>query len=281
MSQLEVIVVSITEGIAAEAAYKMGLFWNQKFTTRTAIFQLAQAVTTQNKNICARMSLMEELMTIRTLQTAIDCFMRAMFMEGKSPKTQRSYYGILDDFVKFMGDVPVDTITSEDIQRYSEDVTSRLIIYGTKSSNSINKYYSVVRKLLRWLFEKRIMTNRITDLTKAPCLAEELPETLTNEELDKIFRYLESQTFRDLVIFEVFLDTGLLLEELVGLTLDDVHLDQHMLRVIGKGGKEDFIPFGEKVANDLRKYISSDRNNTALPGERALFVNNRDRKSVV
>ena len=147
-----------------------------------------------------------------TLQTALDSFLLAKRAEGTSPKTQRSYKDILEDFLKFLGDVPVDTITAEDVRRYSADVTSRQGIHGTMSSNSINKYYAVVRTLLRWLFDQRMMKNRITDFTKAPRLAEELPEALTDDEIDKIFLYLENRPFRDMVIFEVFLDTGLRLD---------------------------------------------------------------------
>jgi site-specific recombinase XerD len=123
------------------------------------------------------------------------------------------------------------------------------------------------------MFDQRMMTNRITDFTKAPRLSEELPDALTDEEFDKLFTYIKGRgNFRDQVIFEVFLDTGIRLKELVELTLDDVRLDQHLIRVFGKGRKEDFVPFGKKMADDLRKYINSDRNRTALPGERALFV---------
>jgi len=208
-----------------------------------------------------------------TIRSALDSFLLACRAEGKSLKTQRSYEDTLENFVKFIGDMPVDTITASHFRGYIADVTSRQGIHGKISNNSVHKYYSVVRTFLRWMFDQRMMSSRITDLTKAPRLAEELPEILTDQELEKLFNYLKNRgNFRDLVIFEVFLDTGIRLTELVELTLDDVHLEKQLIRVFGKGSKEDLVPFGSKVADHLRKYIYSDRNHSSLPGNNALFV---------
>jgi integrase/recombinase XerD len=217
-------------------------------------------------------SAQENLMTT-SLRPALDKFLLANRAEAKSPKTQRSYKDILEDFEKFIGDIPVETITADHFRGYIADVSSRQGIHGKMSISSVHKYYSVVRTLLLWMFDQRMMSNRITDYTKAPRLSDDLPEALTDEELSKLFTFLaKRRTFRDLVIFELFLDTGIRLNELVELNLDDVHLDQHLIRVIGKGRKEDFVPIGKKCADDLRKYVNSNRNHTALPGERALFV---------
>jgi integrase/recombinase XerD len=45
--------------------------------------------------------------------------------------------------------------------------------------------------------------------------------------------------------------------ELVGLDAEDVHLEEGVIRVMGKGGKERQVPFGTAVAQALRRYRSA------------------------
>ena len=60
--------------------------------------------------------------------------------------------------------------------------------------------------------------------------------------------------FRDYAIMLAFIDTTGRLSEIAFLEEDDVDLESGYLRVMGKGGKERYIPFGYKVARSLLKY---------------------------
>jgi integrase/recombinase XerC len=75
---------------------------------------------------------------------------------------------------------------------------------------------------------------------------------------------------RDLALFELLYGCGLRISELVGLNLDDFDFRERWIRVRGKGRKERQVPYGEKAANSLEKYIGARQ---ARDG--ALFVNHR------
>ncbi|MFC1894104.1 tyrosine-type recombinase/integrase [Chloroflexota bacterium] len=45
------------------------------------------------------------------------------------------------------------------------------------------------------------------------------------------------------------IDTGLRISELVTLKMDDVHMDEGYLKVIGKGKKERIVPIGNQIAD--------------------------------
>ena len=55
------------------------------------------------------------------------------------------------------------------------------------------------------------------------------------------------------------IDTGLRIGELVNLKMDDVHMDQGYLKVMGKDSKERIVPIGKYVQMTLWAYIDKVR----------------------
>ena len=60
---------------------------------------------------------------------------------------------------------------------------------------------------------------------------------------------------RDRAILELLYSSGIRLRELVGLTLDAVDLDEGIVRVLGKGGKERIVPIGGRAREALHDYL--------------------------
>jgi site-specific recombinase XerD len=52
----------------------------------------------------------------------------------------------------------------------------------------------------------------------------------------------------------VLVDTAVRASEIANLKVSDVDLENGYLRIMGKGGKERYVPFGQKVAKVLLKY---------------------------
>jgi len=53
----------------------------------------------------------------------------------------------------------------------------------------------------------------------------------------------------------ILLDTGLRTGELVNLKIDDVHMDEGYLKVMGKGKKERIVPMGNNAQRALQRYL--------------------------
>ncbi len=60
---------------------------------------------------------------------------------------------------------------------------------------------------------------------------------------------------RNQTLFMILLDTGLRIGELVHLKMEDVHMDEGYLKVLGKGKKERIVPIGNNAQKVLQRYL--------------------------
>jgi len=74
----------------------------------------------------------------------------------------------------------------------------------------------------------------------------------------------------------VFLDTGVRLSELAGLTVDDLDMDAHVAYVPGKGRRPRGCPFGAKAGQALDRYLRA-RAKHRRSFEQALWLGEKTR----
>ncbi len=92
--------------------------------------------------------------------------------------------------------------------------------------------------------------------------------------------FYEKNKLRNIAIFTLFLGTGIRVSECVGLDIEDVDFRENRIRVMRKGGKEEFVYFGEEVRTALKNYIEISRENIQpVEGqEHALFYSIQKRR---
>jgi site-specific recombinase XerD len=105
---------------------------------------------------------------------------------------------------------------------------------------------------------------------RPPTVPEPFTPVLSDESIRALLKVCSGGDFesrRDAAIICIFADTGLRLSEVANLrwTIDaeenDVFLDERVLRVIGKGRKMRLVPFGDKTARAIDRYLRlRDRN---------------------
>ncbi len=89
-----------------------------------------------------------------------------------------------------------------------------------------------------------------------------VPETpvpvLTEDQLRRLLKVCEGRGFlarRDTALIRVFADTGARRAEVAGMRLDDLHLDDQVLLVVGKGRRPRGLAFGRRTALVLDRYL--------------------------
>ncbi len=76
---------------------------------------------------------------------------------------------------------------------------------------------------------------------------------------------LDAVAMRDHALLELLYATGIRVSELCGLDVDHVDLDRRVVVVLGKGGKERSVPFGEPAAHAVVDWLRRGRPALARP----------------
>lgn len=111
---------------------------------------------------------------------------------------------------------------------------------------------------------------------RPPRRARPLPDVLTVEEVEALLVAPSGETpraIRDRALLEMAYATGLRASELTGLSLEEVDLDEGLVRCTGKRQRERIVPFGTQAKKALVRYLEGSRPLLARDrGERAVFV---------
>jgi len=145
--------------------------------------------------------------------------------------------------------------------------------------SSIRRGISAIRSWYRFLLGEGTVTKDPSERLETPKKWRVLPEVLSAAEVDRIIGAVsldERLAFRDRAMLELAYGAGLRVSEWIGIASRDVLLDELVVRVFGKGGKERLVPIGRKAAGALAVYVRELR--PALEkgeGEGRLFLNAR------
>ena len=212
----------------------------------------------------------------------IEQFIDVIWMErGLSENTLSAYRTDLKNFAFWLTGksekLDSDKLIHADrkiLVSYLSELESREI-----SARSRARLLSSLRRFYAYLLrEKKIEVDPVA-LIDAPKLGRSLPKTLTEEDVESLLMAPDTSALlglRDRVLFEVLYATGLRVSELVELQLNQVNLQQGVLRVSGKGNKERLVPLGEEAVAWVEKYLIHTRADL-LKGQvtDALFVTKR------
>ena len=99
-------------------------------------------------------------------------------------------------------------------------------------------------------------TNRLKDM-RPPKTVGRVIEPLKQAEITTILNSINAGTVlgaRNYALFSLMLDTGLRLSETTSLKVEDVHLEDRYVKVLGKGSKERIVAFGAACQRSLIDY---------------------------
>lgn len=140
---------------------------------------------------------------------------------------------------------------------------------------------------LRSLFGFMMLTDRIEtspiDDIESPKVGQHLPDVLTVAEVDSIIEAIDPTTelgVRNRAIIEMMYSCGLRVTELVELRFEDIDFDENLVRVVGKGNKQRFVPLGVMARQRLEAYLSYRKQTEVADRKSAsvVFLNRRGSK---
>jgi integrase/recombinase XerC len=181
------------------------------------------------------------------------------FEKRSSPHTLVAYRQDLEQFVVFLSQTyNLSNIELADHQMVRSWFVS--LIEDGMTPRTITRKMSSLRSFYRFAKANGFTGNNPMLKVSAPKIAKRLPEFVEQEKMELLVTFSDMKdkhiTLRDQVILLIFYSTGIRLSELINLKIEDIDLIKGTLKVLGKRDKERIVPIGDKVIEQLKRYIS-------------------------
>jgi site-specific recombinase XerD len=234
--------------------------------------------------------LLKSLVTITSLESLIKGYLLGCRTENKTAKTISGYEMVLKNFLWYAqaNHFPeIQKVTSVHIKYFLMYLTTEEHRWNSTSpsakrtvtSSTVNTYFRRLRTFFGWLKREELITTNPFDTLKTPKTDDKVIQALTPSELDRLLKVCNGKSALDVrnrTILYVLLDTGLRINELTCLNLDDVNLNDGSLVVrYGKGHKQRVVHIGNTAQKTLWKYMTVFR----TANSSRLFIN-RSRESL-
>jgi integrase/recombinase XerD len=207
---------------------------------------------------------------------SIDAFIDALWLEeGLSKNTLSAYRRDLSLFGQWLAqrDRAIDGSREEDIGDY---FSAR---HDETKPTTANRRLTVLRRYFRWALRERLIAADPTLRLQAARQPLRVPKTLSEAQVEALLAAPDEDTplgLRDRAMLELIYASGLRVSELVSLKTLHLGMNEGVLRVMGKGGKERLVPFGLVARDWLDRYLAESRPDI-LAGQQTedLFVTGR------
>jgi integrase/recombinase XerC len=192
-------------------------------------------------------------------ETAIERFLRYLKNERNSSeltvKSYREDLTILHDyFVDVLGRCPHPrAVTPQDLRGYVAALHE-----AGYAPTSISRRLASLRSFFKFAQREGLADSNPAKPLRNPRRQRKLPHFLTGDEIGMLLSAppkKEAMGLRDAAILETLYSAGLRVSELVGINLNDLDLEDGLVRVRGKGKKERLAPLGSYAVKALRHWI--------------------------
>ncbi len=149
---------------------------------------------------------------------------------------------------------------------------------GLAAQTALQRYQSV-RQFFRFLEESGDIKESPMARMKPPRVPEKLVPVISEPDMKTLFKTVAGTDFesrRDKAIFSVFIDIGIRVSEMAGLSVDDLDLESRDVTVLGKGRRPRAMRIVKETRTDLLRYLEA-RSRHPYADDAALWVGKRGR----
>ena len=210
----------------------------------------------------------------------VDSFLSSLRLEkGLSENTIKAYSNDCQAFKKWLflnKRYELMDSTESDIENYLK------YLKGANLSNStINRKLSSLKHFFNYLSKTKLLKfNPVVNIS-GPKKSMSLPKSLSIIDVNSLIDAPDCSNFiglRDRAMIELLYATGVRISELINLEYSNIDLNRSLIKVMGKGGKERMIPFGDDALSWLIHYIEFRRKNNLSLNSRDFFISQQGRK---
>ena len=179
---------------------------------------------------------------------------------GLSQNSVFSYISDINKLDRFLEKESKDilAITQSDIKDFLREETRKKL-----SSRTRARVIASLRQFYKYLEKQNVIKGNPMEKVEAPKIERTLPDFLSKEEIQSLFSVFDDSNpleLRDKTMFELLYSSGLRISEACDLKVADLDMENLLIMVKGKGGRERLVPFGEIADELLKKYFGKPRN---------------------
>ena len=189
-----------------------------------------------------------------------------------SPHTLRAYSKDLSQLVSFAGErLGHEALPNEIdlwlLRAFFADLHAR-----KASATTAGRKLATFRSFFRFLCREGTLTKNPARSLVAPRKDFRIPTYLQENEAEDLMNASDKTKTsepRDRAVLELLYSTGMRCSEIVSLSMDDIDSSNRLIRILGKGRKERWVPFGKPAYLAIKDYIST---RVKVDGAKPLFI---------
>ena len=197
----------------------------------------------------------------------LELYCSCLKIEGKSEKTINQYRRACQRLSNFI-QKSFPEITTYDIRYFLSNQKQRGI-----SNCSLENLRSYISTFFTWMYNEKITNENVMSTIKPIKIAKDIKKSFSDVEIDSLRS--GCRTLKDRALIEFLLSSGVRVEELSEMKINDVNMETLTVHVKhGKGEKERITYISSVAKQHLNKYLMSRQDNVPY-----LFIN-KDRKKL-
>ena len=212
-----------------------------------------------------------------------------------------TYFKDFENFLKLERNLSVNTIKSyrSDLKKFefylSKTSVKKLSFIGPEivreflyeqskrvSVKTQGRIISTLKTFFNFLVLEKLINDSPIENIDYPKVDSKIPLVLSTDEIDKIISCAFSKKFglRNQTIIEIMYSCGLRVSEVTEMKISNIFFDESLIKILGKGNKERFIPLSSIAKKLLYNYIKYNRKKLSYDKQSVdiVFLNNRGKK---
>ncbi len=212
-----------------------------------------------------------------------------------------TYFKDFENFLKLERNLSFNTIKSyrSDLKKFefylSKTSVKKLSFIGPEivreflyeqskrvSVKTQGRNISTLKTFFNFLVLEKLINDSPIENIDYPKVDSKIPLVLSTDEIDKIISCAFSKKFglRNQTIIEIMYSCGLRVSEVTEMKISNIFFDESLIKILGKGNKERFIPLSRTAKKLLYNYITYNRKNFSQDKQSIdiVFLNNRGKK---
>ena len=202
---------------------------------------------------------------------AVEDFLQHIRHEkGQSAQTQKTYAALLERFVQWAenrGLAEWEEVNRKHLTEFLKNERNRKPQGQGKqgeqlSPESVYLQIASLRAFYKFAAAEGIVRSSIAENLSLPRRWKRLPKALSDLDIEKLLQPLleaDATELCTIAILELAYASGLRLAELRNLRLEQLHLEDGFVTVIGKGNKERVVPLGQPAIEAIENYLRVSR----------------------